>query len=117
MPLTAHQYNSLWKERIAKEEAAAAEAEAAQAEIGRPRRANGDDSKSHMSTSSKVSSISRGSYVSAYTEVSSAVSSSSATARKIEMLQRQLKEETEKRQQVESKLIDTCNRARGKNYK
>uniref|UniRef100_A0A7S0J9B5 Uncharacterized protein n=1 Tax=Calcidiscus leptoporus TaxID=127549 RepID=A0A7S0J9B5_9EUKA len=106
MKLTAEQYSACWKERIAKEEAAQETAVAGSIKQRghRPPTAQSDkqvddDTRSVCSHASRVSETS-----SYHSDISSRVSSSSSSARKIEMLQKQLQEETDRRLKLEHEL-------------
>eukprot|EP00316_Scyphosphaera_apsteinii_P003834 CAMPEP_0119305210 /NCGR_PEP_ID=MMETSP1333-20130426/6263_1 /TAXON_ID=418940 /ORGANISM="Scyphosphaera apsteinii, Strain RCC1455" /LENGTH=108 /DNA_ID=CAMNT_0007308241 /DNA_START=45 /DNA_END=367 /DNA_ORIENTATION=+ len=103
MPLTAQQYSDCWKQRVAKEEAALSSVPGGgQPYDRRPPTGTGPDDDDVKSVCSHASA--RSDRTNAYSEVSSRVSSSSSSARKLELLQKQLEYEREKRKTLEAEL-------------
>merc|ERR1712087_624495 len=101
--LTAQQYSECWKQRVAKEEAAlSAVPGGGSSYMGRPHTGASADDDDVRSVCSHASA--RSAATSAYSEVSSRVSSSSSSARKLELLQKQLEYEREKRKTLETEL-------------
>jgi len=96
MKLTAEQYSQCWKDRVGKEEDAlisAFEASQQKPSTPAPAQQQQDETRSVMSSATSY-----------YTDLSSRVSSSSVSARKLEILQQQLEEERQKRVELETKL-------------
>jgi len=98
MRLTAEQYSQCWKERVGKEEAVLYPPQKTKGESSAPPPAD-DDVQSVRSVRTARSGAST-----SYSEISSCVSSSSYAARKVELLNLQLEEETKKRKALEAKL-------------
>ena len=103
MKLTAEQYSACWKERVAKEEAA--QEAALTGSIKQRGQLRPSSVQSDTRDDDLRSVCSRASDASSYhSEISSRVSSSSSSARKIELLQKQLQEETDRRLKLEMEL-------------
>merc|ERR1712216_1043681 len=107
--LTAQQYSECWRERLNKEQQAFTEAlvheqlreqaDKKAAEPVPPARTQQDDD-----VKSTISLRSTGSALTGISQISSRVSTSSATARKVEILQQQLESERRKRHELEMVL-------------